>query len=151
MHFGLPPRFKKDVKIIQLDADPLEAHNNVRSEVALIGDAKTILSQLSSAVYSPIIEKTHPWWQKLSQLCEKNSKTAAEMQANRELPMNYYSPLKIIEDSIQGCGKDYIIVSEGSNTMDIGRTILTNNQARQRLDAGTFGTMGVGFGFAIAA
>jgi 2-hydroxyacyl-CoA lyase 1 len=47
--------------------------------------------------------------------------------------------------------KEYIIVSEGSNTMDIGRTILTNDSARQRLDAGTFGTMGVGFGFAIAA
>lgn len=35
--------------------------------------------------------------------------------------------------------------------MDIGRTILTNDSGRQRLDAGTFGTMGVGFGFAIAA
>lgn len=35
--------------------------------------------------------------------------------------------------------------------MDIGRTILKNTQASQRLDAGTFGNMGVGFGFAIAA
>ena len=35
--------------------------------------------------------------------------------------------------------------------MNIGRTILNNTKARQRLDAGTFGTMGVGFGFAIAA
>jgi len=35
--------------------------------------------------------------------------------------------------------------------MDIGRTILLNNLPRHRLDAGTFGTMGVGLGFAIAA
>ncbi len=35
--------------------------------------------------------------------------------------------------------------------MDIGRTILQNNRPLQRLDAGTFGTMGVGFAFAIAA
>lgn len=42
-------------------------------------------------------------------------------------------------------------MSEGSNTMDIGRTILMNVDSKQRLDAGTFGTMGVGFGFAIAA
>jgi 2-hydroxyacyl-CoA lyase 1 len=35
--------------------------------------------------------------------------------------------------------------------MDIGRTVLSNTKALQRLDAGTFGTMGVGFGFAIAA
>lgn len=35
--------------------------------------------------------------------------------------------------------------------MDIGRSILSNTDAKQRLDAGTFGTMGVGFAFAIAA
>lgn len=46
---------------------------------------------------------------------------------------------------------DSIICSEGANTMDIGRTILLNNEPRHRLDAGTFGTMGVGLGSAIAA
>lgn len=46
---------------------------------------------------------------------------------------------------------DCIICSEGANTMDIGRTILLNDLPRHRLDAGTFGTMGVGLGFAIAA
>lgn len=35
--------------------------------------------------------------------------------------------------------------------MDIGKTILLNNQPRHRLDAATFGTMGVGLGFAVAA
>lgn len=35
--------------------------------------------------------------------------------------------------------------------MDIGRTILLNSYPRHRIDAGTFGTMGVGLGFAIAA
>lgn len=84
-------------------------------------------------------------------LCKKNAQTAAEMMADRSVPMNYYAPLKIIEDKIQALPEDYIIVSEGSNTMDIGRTILSNTKALQRLDAGTFGTMGVGFGFAIAA
>lgn len=46
---------------------------------------------------------------------------------------------------------DCIICSEGANTMDIGRTVLLNDLPRHRLDAGTFGTMGVGLGFAIAA
>ena len=66
--------------------------------------------------------------------------------------MNYYSSIKLIEDAIHSeLNDDYIIVSEGSNSMDIGRSILTNTKAKQRLDAGTFGTMGVGFAFAIAA
>lgn len=151
MHFGLPPRFKKDVKVIQLDVDPTEAHNNLRSDVALMGDAKAILGQLSEAVKSPLISRESAWWKKMDELCKKNEKGAAQMMANKNIPMNYYAPLKIIEDKIQTLKEDYIIVSEGSNTMDIGRTILTNNKALQRLDAGTFGTMGVGFGFAIAA
>ena len=35
--------------------------------------------------------------------------------------------------------------------MDIGRTQMPNRLARHRLDAGTYGTMGVGLGFAVAA
>ena len=44
-----------------------------------------------------------------------------------------------------------MIISEGANTMDIGRTILRNNLPKHRLDAATFGTMGIGSAFAIAA
>ena len=47
--------------------------------------------------------------------------------------------------------RDAIIASEGANTMDIGRTVLPNFLPRHRLDAGSFGTMGVGLSFAIAA
>jgi 2-hydroxyacyl-CoA lyase 1 len=47
--------------------------------------------------------------------------------------------------------RDAIISNEGASTMDIGRTVLPNFEARHRLDAGTFGTMGVGLGQAIAA
>jgi 2-hydroxyacyl-CoA lyase 1 len=43
LHFGLPPRFKSDVKIIQLDNDPLEFNTNVKPALPLCGDAKVIL------------------------------------------------------------------------------------------------------------
>ena len=35
--------------------------------------------------------------------------------------------------------------------MDIGRNVLVQEGPRERLDAGTYGTMGVGYGFAVAA
>jgi 2-hydroxyacyl-CoA lyase len=47
--------------------------------------------------------------------------------------------------------EDAIVIGEGANTMDIGRTQLLNSKPRHRLDAGSFGTMGVGMGFVIAA
>ncbi len=46
---------------------------------------------------------------------------------------------------------DAIIIGEGASTMDIGRTQLFNAKPRHRLDAGSYGTMGIGMGFVIAA
>lgn len=40
LHFGLPPRFLENVKIIQIENDPLEFNNNLKNEVSLYGDAK---------------------------------------------------------------------------------------------------------------
>ena len=40
MHFGLPPRFAENVRVIQLDISPEEIGRNVPSEVALVGDGK---------------------------------------------------------------------------------------------------------------
>lgn len=59
---------------------------------------------------------------------------------NKTLPLNYFAVFKAVQANIP---KDSIIVSEGANTMDIGRGMLLNNKPRHRLDAGTFGTMGV--------
>lgn len=64
-----------------------------------------------------------------------------QAQANdKTVPLNYYAVFKTVQANIP---KDSIIVSEGANTMDIGRGVLLNNKPRHRLDAGTFGTMGV--------
>jgi len=70
------------------------------------------------------------------------------MAADDAQPMNYYRAFRDIREAIP---RDAIIVSEGANTMDIGRTQLDNRDPRTRLDAGSYGTMGVGFGFAVAA
>jgi 2-hydroxyacyl-CoA lyase 1 len=70
------------------------------------------------------------------------------MEQDRSEPMGYYRVLAEIRDRAP---RDAVLVNEGSNTMDIGRSVLRNYEARERLDAGTFGTMGLGLGFALAA
>merc|ERR1719446_146306 len=78
---------------------------------------------------------------------KKSQATFASQANNRATPMNYYCALGIINKHTP---RDAIIVNEGSDTMDIGRTVLNNYHPRKRLDAGTWGTMGVGLGQAIA-
>ncbi|XLV02735.1 hypothetical protein S245_017072 [Arachis hypogaea] len=48
------------------------------------------------------------------------------------------------------------MVSKGANTMDVGKAVLDQTEHRTRLDAGTWGTIGVGlvegdFGFEFSA
>ena len=89
-----------------------------------------------------------PWRRSIADKIEGNRGTLEAMASDDSMPMNYYRAFRDIKEAIP---RDAIIVSEGANTMDIGRTQLNNSEPRTRLDAGSYGTMGVGFGFAIAA
>jgi 2-hydroxyacyl-CoA lyase 1 len=150
MHFGLPPRFAKDVRVIQLDISSEEIGTNVPTEVALVGDARAVVGQLNAALderpWSYPSETT--WRSDLGVEVQRNVSSVEAMLHDDSEPMGYYRVLREIRDALP---RDAIICSEGANTMDIGRTVLPNFGARQRLDAGTYGTMGVGLGFAIAA
>ena len=49
LHFGLPPRFARGVKVIQIDITAEEIGRNVPAPVGIIGDAKIVLAQLNAA------------------------------------------------------------------------------------------------------
>ncbi|CAK9799359.1 2-hydroxyacyl-CoA lyase 1 [Anthophora quadrimaculata] len=150
LHFGQPPRFQPDVKIIQIDLCPEELHNSVSSAVAIQSDISTAVDGLVTILKERkwTMEKNNPWWKDLLAKANKNKTMVQRMSADTSVPLNYYTVFKHIQDTIP---PDCIICSEGANTMDIGKTILLNDEPRHRLDAATFGTMGVGLGFAIAA
>lgn len=150
LHFGQTPRYNKDVKFIHVEIAPEELNNSVRAEVALAGDIKAVLTQLNDLLAkSPFqFPKASPWWNALNDKVAKNKAVNAKLCADERMPLSYYRALKGVHDTLP---HDAIIVSEGANTMDIGRTIFDNRLPRHRLDAGTWGTMGVGMGFAIAA
>ncbi|XP_059828349.1 2-hydroxyacyl-CoA lyase 1 isoform X2 [Hypanus sabinus] len=150
LHFGHPPRFRSDVKIIQVDICAEELGNNVRPAIALLGDVRSVVQQLLDffRIAPWFYPSNSEWWLFLKEKMKANEEISKAMAVKDSLPMNYYTVFHTIQPLLT---KDCIIVSEGANTMDIGRTILPNYLPRHRLDAGTFGTMGVGLGFAIAA
>jgi oxalyl-CoA decarboxylase len=44
-----------------------------------------------------------------------------------------------------------MVVNEGANTLDFARSIVDMYEPRKRLDVATWGIMGIGMGFAVAA
>lgn len=150
MHFGLPPRFADNVRVIQLDISPEEIGRNVPAEVGLVGDGKVITQQINTALGNRqwFYPAETEWRSTLQAKAAENAETVKGMADDNSTPMNYYRAFKDIEDWLP---EDAIIIGEGASTMDIGRTQMMNRLPRHRLDAGTYGTMGVGLGFAIAA
>jgi len=149
-HFGLPPRFAPDVKVIQLDISPEEIGHNKPTEVALVGDGKAIMSQMNQVLEGRqwFYPKDTPW---RTSLGEKVSANVAQIQAqvnDDTAPAGYFRALR---DIAAWMPENAILSAEGAGTMDIGLTQLPVSDARACLNAGTYGTMGVGLGHAIAA
>ncbi|BES87794.1 2-hydroxyphytanoyl-CoA lyase [Nesidiocoris tenuis] len=148
LHFGRAPRFSKNAFIIQVDLCHEEMGNSVPIGVALVSNVGVACEAIAEKLGSWKFDSNSSWMGKLRKKCAENEKYVQYMGNNISVPLNYYAVFQKVQEVIP---KNSIIVSEGANTMDIGRGILLNNLPRHRLDAGTFGTMGVGPGFAVAA
>jgi 2-hydroxyacyl-CoA lyase 1 len=150
MHFGLPPRFNKKVRIVQVDIAPEAISQNVPAEVGLVGDGRAIVGQMNKALTNRqwFYPKDTPWHAAIAEKSAANAKQIQPMIDDDSSPLNYYRAFKDISAWLP---KNAVIIGEGANTMDIGRTQMPNHEARVRLDAGSYGTMGIGMGFAIAA
>ncbi|MEL7155778.1 MAG: oxalyl-CoA decarboxylase [Actinomycetota bacterium] len=150
MHFGGSPRFNPNVKVLQLDAHPEQIGHNVPAEVALVGDGRAIMGQFNAELADDPwrYAAETPWRSSIAAKIAANEEAVAGMRADESAPMNYYRAFRDIAEWLR---PDDIIVGEGANTMDIGRTQMPNTHPRHRLDAGSYGTMGIGLGFAVAA
>ena len=148
-HFGQPPRFASDFKLVQIDIDGSEIGSNVAATVGLVGDAKMVLGQLIATLdETPVSYGESPW---LSQLTEKSAENAAQIEPmlnSEDSPIGYYRILKEIRDFLP---KDAIVVADGASTMDISRQVVPVWYPRHRLDAGVAGCVGTGVPFAIAS
>mmetsp|Transcript_86681 Transcript_86681/g.245751 ORF Transcript_86681/g.245751 Transcript_86681/m.245751 type:complete len:576 (-) Transcript_86681:101-1828(-) len=148
LHYGRPPRYQRGVKVIHVELLPEEVGHSIPAEVALVGHAKAITRQLVDGLAACSFKAPAEWVGHLQQEGAKSQQVFASHAADRSTPMNYYCALSIINKHTP---RDAIIMNEGSDTMDIGRTVLNNYLPRKRLDAATWGTMGVGLGQAIAS
>ena len=71
----------------------------------------------------------NPWWTELKAKVKANIEATQELAKDTSEPLNYYAVFDTLEKMIP---RDAIIVSEGANTMDIGRTMLLNNLPKHR-------------------
>lgn len=156
-HHGEAPKWNPNVKIIQVDISAEElGRNGGDPNLAILGDVNVAV---------PLLQELLKDWEfdhggsgfagKLAQSKEKNEKVALKAATNSQLPLKFEYAFTVIKETLHRLSPPeqggVVYVSEGSQTMDIGRSIFLLEHPRLRLDAGTYATMGLGLAYTIAA
>jgi oxalyl-CoA decarboxylase len=90
------------------------------------------------------------WLAAVAERKNKNVAKMAETLAKNPTPMNFHSALNVVRDIVKA-NPDAYLVNEGANALDFTRSIVDMYKPRRRLDVGTWGVMGIGMGFSVAA
>src|SRR5467141_3781637 len=137
-------------KFIQIDISPQEADSNVRIDAPLVGDIGSCVSALLAGIGSNWPKPPPEWLNAIAERKNKNIAKMAETLAQNPVPMNFHSALNVVRDIVKA-NPDAILVNEGANALDFTRSIVDMYKPRKRLDVGTWGIMGIGMGFSVAA
>ena len=146
---GKSPKDWGDRKFVQIDISPQEADSNVRVDAPVVGDIGSCVSAMLASIGSwpaPPAE----WLNAIAERKTKNVAKMAEALAANPTPMNFHSALNVVRDIVKA-NPDAILVNEGANALDFTRSIVDMVKPRKRLDVGTWGVMGIGMGFSVAA
>ena len=147
---GKPPLWSPSTRYVQLDIAPTEIDSNRPITAPVVGDIKSAMSALLTALKPGQIKPSADWLAAMASHKEKNvARMAARLKADPS-PMNFSSALRAIRDAMAG-HPDLYVVNEGANTLDFARNIIDMYEPRKRLDSGTWGVMGIGMGYAIGA
>ncbi len=137
-------------KFVQIDISAQEMDSNVRIDAPLVGDIGSCVSALLEHVNKGWAKPPAEWLDAINERKTKNVAKMAETLAKDPVPMNFHSALNVVRDIIKA-NPDAILVNEGANALDFTRSIVDMYKPRKRLDVGTWGIMGIGMGFSVAA
>ncbi len=137
-------------KFIQIDIEPREIDSNVEIVAPVVGDIGSCVSALLEGMGSNWPSPPAEWVGAVNAKKEENIAKMAPRLMKNSAPMDYHGALGALRTVIKE-RPDAILVNEGANTLDLARGIIDIYKPRRRLDVGTWGVMGIGMGFAVAA
>ena len=147
---GEAPQWNPDATFIQVDIEPTELDSNQPIAAPLVGDIGSVMAALIERTEPGQITAPAPW---RHELAERSAQNAAKMSQRLDAdphPMQFYGALRAIRDVLRE-HPDAYVVNEGANALDFARNVIDMHVPRHRLDSGTWGVMGIGMGYAIAA
>ncbi len=137
-------------KFIQIDIEPKEMDSNVEIAAPLVGDIGSCVAALLDGIDGKWPAAPADWVGAVNAKKEENIAKMAPRLMKNSAPMDFHGALGALRTVVKE-RPDAILVNEGANTLDLARGVIDMYKPRKRLDVGTWGVMGIGMGFAIAA
>ncbi|MGI9384369.1 MAG: oxalyl-CoA decarboxylase [Methyloligellaceae bacterium] len=135
---------------IHVDIEPKEMDSNVAITAPVVGDIGSCVSAMLEQMGNDWTAPPADWVASVRNKVQTNVERMAPRLRNNNVPMDFHGALGALREIIK-TQPDTILVNEGANTLDFARSIIDIYKPRKRLDVGTWGVMGIGMGFAIAA
>ena len=137
-------------KFVHIDIDPKEMDSNIEIAAPVVGDIASSVAALLAGMGSSWPKPPAEWTRTVREKADTNITKMAPRLLNNNVPMDFHGALGALKRIIQE-RPDVILVNEGANTLDFARSIIDIYEPRKRLDVGTWGVMGIGMGYAVAA
>src|SRR5258705_8497276 len=137
-------------KFIQIDIEPKEMDSNVEIVAPIVGDIGSCVNALLAGMGEKWPAAPADWINAVKTKREENVAKMAPRLMNNNSPMDFHCALGVLRTIVKE-RPDAILVNEGANTLDLARGIIDMYQPRKRIDVGTWGIMGIGMGYAVAA
>jgi oxalyl-CoA decarboxylase len=147
---GEAPQWNRDAKFIQVDIEPTELDSNQSIAAPLVGDIGSVMQALIERTQPDQVRAPAVWRHELAERSAQNVAKMSQRLAAGPHPMQFYGALRAIRDVLHENPHAYV-VNEGANALDFARNVIDMSVPRHRLDSGTWGVMGIGMGYAIAA
>jgi len=147
-HLGAP-RFNPSAKVIQVNIDPHEIGLTRSCDVGLVGDAKSVLQQLTTEFRARRTRSSfEPWVCALRDVNAKKSAAAASLLNSDSDPIH---PLRLCKEIRDFLDRDAILIVDGREILNYARQSIPTFLPRHRMNSGTLGTMGVGVPYGVGA
>jgi len=137
-------------KFIQIDIEPKEMDSNVEIVAPVVGDIGSCVAALNAGLGANWPAAPADWVAAVKSKRDDNVAKMAPRLMNNNVPMDYHGALGVLRAIVKE-RPDAMLVNEGANTLDLARGIVDMYKPRKRIDVGTWGIMGIGMGYAIAA